>query len=252
MIIGVVDRMKDHKIFFIIGCGRSGTHYLAKIINTSEDVFVTVEEPDIFWCVVDHVLLPKKSLKPAIKRYKHHLKRHPIYADKSHPNLFNTEELLSEFPQAKFIGIYRDVYETIASMLVQKRCADWGANYKKYKFPNEFLGLDTDNLERYEAASLAGRCAFRWYGHYTKLMQLKKQLKDKMLLIDYADLIEHNESETRRLGEFMNVSFGCVPPDKTCRDKWKTNLSTEQQQEIRDVLHYCGMEIGKDSGYPAQ
>jgi hypothetical protein len=239
--------MKEHAIYFIVGCGRSGTHYLAQIIHTSEEVFLTYEDPEIFPYVVDHVLLSGKSLAPAIKKYKCYHKRHPIYVDKSHPNLFNVPELLSVFPIAKFIGIYRNVFETIASMLKHEGCAEWGVRYKQLKFPNEFLGLNADNFEKYESSTLAGRCAFRWFSSYSKLIQLDEVYADRFLLINYTDLIEHNESETKRVGDFLKVQLRCISPDRTCRDKWKSELTAEQQQEIRDVLRFCGMTVSENT-----
>jgi hypothetical protein len=97
-------KKKNHTICFIVRCGRSGTHYLAQIIDTAENVHLTCEVPKIFPYVVDHVTLGK-PLTPAIKKYKYYLKRHSVYVDKSHPNLFNVPVLLSHFPKAKFIGI---------------------------------------------------------------------------------------------------------------------------------------------------
>ena len=79
--------------------------------------------------------------------------------------------------------------------------------------------------------------------HYSKLMQPK----DALLVINYTDLIERNEPETRRVAEFLGVQLQCVPPDETTRGKWNTGL-TLQQQKIRDVLEYCGITSVNDSG----
>jgi hypothetical protein len=179
---------------------------------------------------------------PAIKKYMYYHECKTKYVDKSHPNLFNVPALLSYFPEAKFIGIYRNVFETVASMLTHGACANWGARYKELKFPNEFLGLDVHNIERYESATLAGRCAFRWFSHYSKLLQLEAEYNDQFLLINYRDLIQQNESQTKRIGKFLNTRLQCVKPDMSCQAKWKTKLTVGEYEEILSVLDYCGMK----------
>ena len=49
------------------------------------------------------------------------------YADKSHPNIWIAEALSEVFPDAQFLGIERDPFGTVASMLKHKGVLKWHA-----------------------------------------------------------------------------------------------------------------------------
>ncbi len=228
--------MRDSKICFIIGCGRSGTHYLASIIDSSNLTTVTYEDPIIFPAVVSSVTKNKTDLHIAIQEYEKKIQTNMLYVDKSHPNLFNVEELLLHFPNALFVGIYRDVYATTSSLL-KHGAADWGNKYEYLKFPNQFLGIDKTNVEYYKTLTLAGKCVFRWVSHRNELF--KKDTKyTNVLLLQYEQLVQTPQKIIEVLSKFLNLSLTYEPPNLNCLNKWKLDLTDFQKNEIAQVLDY--------------
>lgn len=149
---------------FVIGSGRSGTHLIAKIIDSSNEIVSNIEQNPIFKRAKKSVFL-KGSFVGNINyqilkiHYKKRLRKSSskYFLDKSHPNLFLTEKLNLDFQGAKFIAVKRNVYSTIASMLRHKGVSRHFINSKKFTHPNEFLGtnliehrdyLDLQNVEK--------------------------------------------------------------------------------------------------------
>jgi len=217
--------------YFIIGCGRSGTHYLASILDTSEKIHVTYEDPAIFPHVVDSVTKSPDCLDNAIEQYRKLMQEHTIYVDKSHPNLFNVDRLLHEFPNARFIGIYRDAFQTITSMIAHG-CANWGNRYSELMFPNAFLGLTETNYDEYAAASLAERCLCRWESHFDELQKVVNKYSDRVLVVSYAQLVNDPQRQVQRLSNFVGADLTVVHPIREAIHKWKKTLTEFNYEQI--------------------
>ena len=106
-ITAFVSKNINFRIIFIIGCGRSGTHWLGHTLAAHPDIYVSIEKPTIFNLVTSIALNPrkKKRLLPKLIRqykYEYHLVRPPIYADKSHPNIY----LVILFPSISFLEFF--------------------------------------------------------------------------------------------------------------------------------------------------
>ena len=94
---------------FVIGTGRSGTHWLGYSLGNHPEVRATVEVEPMFGLSKRMALNPAlegELLGRLIKAYKWQLfKSSPrLYLDKSHPNIWIAEKLKKAFPQALFIG----------------------------------------------------------------------------------------------------------------------------------------------------
>src|SRR5687768_9534843 len=110
---------------FVVGSGRSGTHWLGWTLDDHPRVRTTIEKPAMFNKVTAAALDPRLAGRylPYLRvRYSwEHLRAFPrAYVDKSHPNIWHVETLSRYFPTAKFLGIRRGVYGTVASMLKHK------------------------------------------------------------------------------------------------------------------------------------
>jgi hypothetical protein len=233
---------KARKIF-IIGTGRSGTHWAGYILKAHPDCYATIEDPRIFNLVTEMALNPtrRKDLftKLLVKyRYQHTLVAPKHYLDKSHPNIWLAEDLAKNFSDAIFIGILRNPYATVASMLKHRGVLFWIERWKEFPVPNQFLGITRENASEWEQLSLAAKCALRWRSHAEQMAHLKNALGSKLYLINYEELISGTERELRNLENFLNLDTSIPLPEvkRKSLDKWKSELSQEVCMDIETIV----------------
>ena len=107
---------------FIVGTGRSGTHWLANTLKTHREIRATIEAKPMFRWATQMALdaTTEKQLLPKLiiaYRWQLFLSSPRLYLDKTHPNIWLAEPLQQAFPDALFLGIERDPFATVASML---------------------------------------------------------------------------------------------------------------------------------------
>lgn len=239
----------DQKIIFVIGTGRSGTHWLGYILEAHPNIKATIEEPAIFKTVTEIALDQQKKDKlfpKLVKLYRKQLQnsRHHHYTDKSHPNIWIAEDLAKTFDNAYFIGIIRNPYGTVASMLRHKEVLGWHKKWREYPVPNAFLGITEDIAKQYDELSLPERCTIRWIAHYHRMEELQKKLGSRLLVISYEDLIRNSQSVLEEVREFLDLTY---PPEietikKESLSKWKRNLSERDIDEISRMLVKYNLE----------
>lgn len=228
---------------FVLGTGRSGTHWIGWILEAHPDIHVNVEKPPIFPWVTQMALDPKQrpSLLPkVIRQYmiEHALVAPKQFVDKSHPNLWLARDLAEAFPEARFVGVRRSVYGTVASMLKHEGVMRWIHNWKRFPVPNQFLGIGEDDIATYEDRSLAARCAMRWLSHSRELDALTSALGDKYIVVDYENLQKDTEAELYALSVFLDLKSPLPIPNvkRESLDRWQNDLSKEQIADIETVL----------------
>jgi hypothetical protein len=228
---------------FVLGTGRSGTHWIGWILEAHPDIHVNVEKPPIFPWVTQIALDPKQrpSLLPkVIRQYmiEHALVAPKQFVDKSHPNLWLARDLAEAFPDARFIGVRRSVYGTVASMLKHEGVMRWIHNWKRFPVPNQFLGIGEDDIATYEDRSLAARCAMRWLSHSRELDALTSALGDKYMVVDYEKLQMDTEAELSALSVFLGLESPLPTPSvkRESLDRWQNDLSKEQIADIETVV----------------
>ena len=227
---------------FIIGCGRSGTNWVGYILSEHPDIRVTIEKKAIFDKVTAIALDPSKMrrhLKPLIRRYRleHALASPRHYADKSHPNIWLVEELSSVFHRALFIGIQREPYGTVSSMLKHEGVRAWCERWSDFPVPNKFLGVTSANIETYRNLSLAGKCAMRWLSHAERMEEIKEKLPERVYIIRYEKLVLETQEELLQLQKFLGLSAPIPVPDVKSGsiDKWQSILTAENRADIERV-----------------
>lgn len=232
------------KIIFIVGTGRAGTHWLGWTLRGHPDIRVTVEKPAMFNKVVSMALDARekqRQLKPLIWRYRieHALSAPRHYVDKSHPNLWLIEELQEIFPRALFIGIKRNAFATVASMLLHKGVRDWCLRWREFPIPNPFLGITEENAVHYPNMSLEARCALRWRAHMDRMDYFAARLGNRMHLAEYERLIENTEEELAKINLFLELETPIPLPlvKRKSLDKWRRQLSATQCRDIEEVAH---------------
>jgi hypothetical protein len=237
------DQAYDPDPVFVLGTGRSGTHWVAEILEHHPEIHALIEKPPIFHWVTEMAIDPlaeKQLFEPLVRRYRLEAasRRRRRLLDKSHPNIWLAEALAETFPKAQFIGVLRDVFGTVASSLRHKGVRYWAEHWNQYPVPNRFLGITMENLDAYAEMSLAARCAVRWRAHLHRLDELESRLGERMIRLRYHELQTNTHAELDRLQGFLGLKKQIPFPDiKTdSLDRWKQELSQEQVADIRDVV----------------
>jgi len=229
---------------FVVGTGRSGTHWLGYMLGSHPDILVTVERPPMFQWVKQMALDPSavpELLPRLIDRYDAYrrLAAPRIYADKSHPNIWLVDELLAVLPEARFVGVLRSVNATVASMLKHRGVLRTIEQWQRYPLPNRFLGIDRDTANRYERMSLVERCALRWVAHANRLDELAGRLPSgTFLLLQYDALAAEPTREQEKLQHFLGLGRPFAPVDvkREALDKWQRQLSAEDVRAIDAIV----------------
>jgi len=228
---------------FIIGTGRSGTHWLSQILDSHHQFFAIAERWPYFpWTVrmaIDNE--EKRKLFPRMLlayRIGHSLVAPRNFVDKSHPNIWLAEDLAANLPDALFLGIQRGVFATVSSMLKHSGVRRWCEDWEEYPVPNRFLGITEDNRSMYENLSLAGKCAVRWKVHERRLSRLQEGLGSRCMIIEYEYLAKEPDDALEKLADFLGVqkSFPMPRIKEESLEKWRGYLTGEDCSVIQSVL----------------
>ena len=235
--------MKNKKIVFIIGTGRSGTNFLARILEKSPELSASIESPIIFNLSSFLALNEDRKelfLPLLIWLYKIRLffTSRNIYLDKSHPNIWHAIELSRSFNNSLFIGIQREPMATISSMLKHKGTLRWFNIWKRFSIPNRFLGINEEIKAEYERYPIEIKCALRWLSHKKQMDELKEKLGTRLIVINYENLIEAPTDDLEKLRKFIGLKQSTPKPfiKKDTLVKWKKNLNKKQISLISNFL----------------
>lgn len=241
----LLGRTKSHKVF-VLGTGRSGTHWIAYVLQAHPQIRATIEKEPMFSWATQMALDPsmKQALFPKlVRRYRweHFVSAPAHYVDKSHPNMWLAEELATVFEDALFVGIERGVYATVASMLKHKGVLEWHRNWQKFPIPNAFLGITSGMAEYYDKLPLAAKCSFRWKSHRERMRSLKTKLKGRLLVIQYEELIQNTGTNLQKLETFLDLDAPIPIPriNRESLDKWKNQLTDSEIEQIASVLGFA-------------
>lgn len=235
------------KNIFVLGTGRSGTHWLGYILDSSNEINMNIEKFPIFKWVTQAAVNYKKRkrLIPLIIIYfkLNYLLSKKHSGDKSHPNIWLVDYYNKYLSNAYFIGIHRDPHPTVSSMLLHKGVLRWIDEWEEYPLPNSFLGITLENVEDYKKLSLESKCVMRWIAHMDRFKELEKKYSNNFLLIDYENLYDSTENEIDRIHSFLELKEKLPFPEikKDSKFKWKSKLTQEQINNINETL--------KNSGY---
>lgn len=231
----------DKKLIFVIGSGRSGTHLIGRIIGSHPEVDAYIEDERTFTLVTKIATQQVKrgKVNKLIKTYKKVFSKseYPIILEKSHPNIWLVEELLEAFPDAKFVGIYRDVYSTVSSMLKHEGVSQWFKVLPQNEV-NPFLGITKENVSDYIKFSIEEKSALRWLSHKEQLEYLAEKYPLSVMNIYYNDLLTDQTEWLTKLSHFLDLSNSFSPEKFNLQSltKWKQNLSEDQIQLIDRIL----------------
>ncbi len=233
---------------FVVGTGRSGTHWLGHILASHEDVRALIEARPMFRWVTDMAVYPERRpmlLPQLIRRYRlEMLSVAPrLLADKSHPALWLMDELSRAFPAARFLGIERGPLATVSSMLRHRHVRAWTEEWSSYPQPSPFFGTTSENLEDYAHASLASRCAYRWVSHTAELRRRQREMPKRVLVLDYADLQRRPREELWKLRAFLDLhtTFPSTETRTASLDRWRSEMTDDAVRDVLAVVAESGL-----------
>jgi len=233
----------NKNIIFVIGSGRSGTHLLGRTFENSPEIDAFIEDDLFFETITDLAVglnKNKSNLNKVLKRYKKVFNKSEkqYILEKTHPNIWFVEEILEFFPNAKFIGIKRNVLSTVASMINHKGVLSW---YKRLPLDevNPFLGITESNKDAFKKLPLESKCTFRWISHTNRLEYLENKYPKHVKIVDYEDFYDNYNGLMNILKEFLDLDFNLNSEtlNQSGKDKWKTTLSQEQVNNIHTVIN---------------
>lgn len=230
---------------FVIGTGRSGTHWLGYSLRDHPEVRATIESSPMFGLSTKMALDPSleaRLFRILVLAYKWQLfKTEPlIYLDKSHPNIWIADKLKAAFPKSLFVGIERNPYATVASMMKHKGVSAWHKRWKKYPIPNRFLGISTELASTYDDIPFASQCAMRWVAHHNKMNELKNILGNDLFTISYEDFAHNTEKVIHDLQDFLGFNQPIPVPEVKIDSlhKWREQLSNQEISQIQDIVGF--------------
>lgn len=240
--IGDFIRRKSSSIVAVIGTGRSGTHLVGQLIATSKKVTPSIEDDELFPLITKAAVNnSRKDIPRIIKTLKKRSEKcqTDIYLEKSHPLLWFVKDKELAKLNIKYMGIIRDPYATVASMLKHRGVRKWCEDWDKFPQPNPFFGTTEENKESYKKMSLTGKCTMRWISHTKELIHLESVLApDEYLLVHYEDLLTNHDEIIQKIENFLGINDidkkFIFNPDSL--NKWENDLSSEQKNEINKTI----------------
>lgn len=233
----------NKKLIFIIGSGRSGTHLLGRTFENSPEIDAFIEDEHFFEPISNLAVGLNKNridFNKILKKYKKVFKksRKEVILEKTHPNIWFVEDIIDFFPEAKFLGIKRNAFGTVSSMLKHKGVLSW---YEKLPLNeiNPFLGITESNKDNFKDLPIESKCAIRWLAHKNRLEYLEKKFPQNVLVVNYEDFYDEYESLMKRLKEFLDLDFELrsEPLKPQGRDKWRNNLNEIQINNIDKLIN---------------
>ena len=237
--------LSDRWTLFVVGTGRSGTHFVTDCLIKSRDVTDLTGGKENRWLFDDVAAIatgrrPASEVRNVIRKYRLMRLVAPtkVLVDQSHSSLWFSDELAAAIPRSRFVAMVRDPRAVVASMLqhhgVRRRTEEW----QDYPFPNPFLGIDEQNRDDFERASLAGKCAYRWVAHIERIAELLDRHPGRTTVVAYEQLV------TDPLGEMARVlaAVSALPAEAQAYrarpasvDKWRHQLATTEVDEIERI-----------------
>ena len=181
--------------------GRSGIHYLGRVLGEHPDVKLRLESMFTFWSITNHVAYNQKKNQTRFWVAAAYLKlltsiSARLICEKTHPSIWVKHKLDRLFPEARWVCIIRDPYQAIASM--KKHCGvqKW---YDRLLLDtvNPFLGINAENQRRFEHLTLIEKAAYKWLSQMNQIEKIHQNAPDQVLLINFDDLVNEKKARLR-------------------------------------------------------
>lgn len=231
----------QNKMLFIGGMGRSGTHYLGRIIGEHPQVRLRLEAKFTFWSITNHVAYNKKTNAVRFWLAAIFLKvlsstSPRIVCEKTHPVIWVKSKLDRIFPKAKWICVRRDPYQSIASMKEHRGVQKWYHRIPLNEI-NPFLGITKENKSRFQALSLAEKGAYKWIAHMEQMKRIQYDSPKRVMTVEFDNLVMDQKETLAAVFNFLHLD-PILPNERGDQSSLakKNNLSKEESLLISQIL----------------
>lgn len=240
--------MDEMNAIFIVGTGRSGTHFLTRLLlgfRNTWDPLGGREDPKrlnaLAKAAIHHDRLPDWVLADYQAQAS---AGSGVYLCQDHPNVFFADRIAAAKHGAVFLYTDRPTHQVVASMMRHHGVMAWYDYARSWRrrylhqvpFPNRFLGLEVRSQIWDLPMHLL--CAKRVISHRQAFQKIAQQLGgERVRRVDYVDLVRSpeaelsrifNASEHARLGEFIPTET----PHTASLEKYRDVLSEAEVVEI--------------------
>lgn len=227
---------------FIVGTGRSGTHFLNESLLQFRNIynpFLEKENSRIQSLITKNIIHSEKldsQIKFFYKQQINKLKKKLIFLDKCHPNLFYLNYINKISKKSIYFYLYRPMSQIVSSMYDHEGVNKWYEYILQYKvrYPNIFLGLNSETDLKLKKYILFTK---RIISHHKYALKMKKKYKERFRIVLYDDLVRENKktlfklfypNEKKMIGKFTRE----IKCNITSLKKFKKKLNNNQINEI--------------------
>lgn len=204
---------KDIKPVFIIGHGRSGTHFIGGILSGHNEIYATVEEKDWFRSFSEVAFNPEKNLKivpKLIDKQIKHLKRKcfkPVWMDKTHPFVLLKKVVEEYYPEALLIHVIRNPFDLYCSAIRHNGVMNWFKRHNEVfgKGGNIFLGTDANIEKNYHLLKDTQKIAYRWISWVKSGLKWEEE-SENVITVNYENMVTDVTRTFTDVTKFIGVS----------------------------------------------
>lgn len=233
---------------FIVGTGRSGTHFLCRTLRDFEKIedYMNGEENHPVRVSLTISALQHRALTTeVIEHYKKYTlmakNDDKIFLDQLHTNLFHVDQLIELFPQSLFLCTDRPTEQIVSSMLKHKGVLGWfdmALRDDSFVYPNQFMGVDSTKQIKSTPTHLL--CVKRIEAHNQHREYLLKKYPDNVRRVLFQELIQDQhrhlasvftKDELSRFGKYTQNEKA----DSSVLEKYKQNLNSTILDDIKNA-----------------
>ena len=266
----------DRGYVFVVGCARSGTTLLSRILGRSDEVFVSPEtkyfhtvwsqrhilsllppalrtrrvvdclidseypaDPPLFPArrsEIERAIAASANLRDAFPAVLASLSPAPVLGEKSPWHAFFVDEMLASAPGARAVAIVRDAPAVVASLL---------------------------GRPGFRRVATLAQCAARWRLANEEIVHLARRLPPHVFrVVRFEDVIEDPETEVRGLCAWLGIRFDPAMLSPTGQDsslrrgggqggldegaltRWRERLSDAQVRRVRALTAPVARRLG--------
>ena len=233
---------KLHNPVFMIGCARSGTSILTKLLSLHADILNYSEANDVWdpegypWRFSRRETPPIwvdpgafterwwRETKPrgteiaALFGAYQWLTRRDCFLNKSPLNTFRIPHLLEMFPEARFVHIVRDGRATVSSLAIKQ-------NNKIQAWPAPFEAAGLDGAFE----DLVSKLAVFWRTNLEEVARQDEQCRlterNKLLEVTYEGLCEDKRAVLKAIASYLRLDMARFSPRV-----WQIELSNQNHK----------------------
>lgn len=238
-------KREETKVLMIIGCQRSGTTMLTYAFEKDDDIKVYGElDTRIFVPETNYRIRDLNYVNNIIKR-----SPYPFVVLKPLVESQNTPDLLTTFPEAKAIWMFRHFKDVARSNLkrfgvrngitnlkpiVQNETSNWRADKVPADVKDLVLTHFSDDMAPHDAAALF------WYVRNRIFFDLALYEREDIIMCQYRDIVQNPLAVTRAIYSFIDAPF---PGDHIVEDVHASSIGRGSEIELSPEIEVLCEEM---------